>query len=250
MNGRVFETTGFEEMSLEDLRVEEAKLMHQLSANNAASIPAVVEVPGQPVIHELSDDDVVETVYLDNRVSVLMEYAPGVKTVLAAKGDVSKYELLADQYRSAVAEVTAADACALEATLKASDASKVLPGLAAQIAEAKIRVERIRLELEDALRLVGEAENAKKAALEKIRYAEEMESRADVAAFQAMVMIGRANRILIESEVAAAEMALGFATKRLAELQRASLTVSSDAEMNPALRVPFAFRSRVQGEEE
>jgi hypothetical protein len=103
------------------------------------------------------------------------------------------------------------------------------------------------MELEDASKMVKEAEGAKKMSLEKIRYAEELESRADAAVFQVLMIVGKANRVLIDSEVAAAEKALRFAIRKIDRLGEEPMAVSDDGEISSAFRVPFAFRSRVQG---
>jgi hypothetical protein len=237
----------YRNMSTEELKAEEARLSLMLQLGEAgthASPEAAIGVQpggmqGAPD-PGLQDDDGNETVYLENRINKVMECAPEVRTVLVSRDDVPEFGSLLQQYSEAAADATIANTNALDAVMKADEARRSLAGLGAKIEAAAKEVEMARQELEAALDRLVSLEEARRATLAKVRLAKEAEARADMAAFNCMIIAGKANRCLIDSELGTAERAFKGAMRKIEGLR--DVPDEARGSSGPFM-APYAFRS-------
>jgi len=220
----------------------------------------LVSQESQPII-ELSEEDVVETVYLENRVGMATGCTTDISTFFVLKNDLPEYTRLMKQYEEAVAEVVNADTLTIEAAMKADEARRNLRGFQSRILAADSEVAAARRLLEEAERKLLAAEQTASAikadyamaqtwVVEAVRKAEEANSNADSATFRTVILAKKASRYLLDMEISAAEAAHAKANRRAEGMKGVFSTVEEVDAVKDVFKVPFAFKpSALKAEE-
>jgi hypothetical protein len=246
----------------QQLRERQAALLNMLRQEEIAqeapvalgpvAEPVLKAVPQPQNVLDLRDEDVVETVLLENRIGMATNF-PQISTAFVMQADLPEYQRIMQEYQDAVAETMNADTQSIQCVLQADEVRRSLSVFNSKIQASENEVGTARRQLEAAQRQLANAESKANAikceymaaqtnVVETVRRSEEAVARADSSAFKAIRLVNMANRYLLDQEIDAVGIAFDQAVRRAEGLCGIFSTIEEVEDTKSRLKVPFAFK--------